>query len=87
MPPVKQKIITIKRKIITIQCSTPDAEIRYEYSNYEGSEQCPEPTEESKLYKEPLTISNIANSTNYIKAKAFKAGMIASDTVGADVNF
>lgn len=80
MPPVKQKIITI-------QCSTPDAEIRYEYSNYGGSEECPEPTEESTLYTEPLTISRVATSTNYIKAKAFKVGMTASDTAGADVDF
>ena len=80
MPPVKQKIITI-------QCNTPDAEIRYEYSDYAGSGNCPEPTEESALYTEPLTISRPENSTNYIKAKAFKTGMTPSDTVGANVDF
>lgn len=80
MPPVKQKIITI-------QCDTPDAEIRYEYSEYGGSGNCPEPTEESTLYTEPLTISRKENTTNYIKAKAFKAGMIPSDTIGADVDY
>ena len=80
MPPVKQKIITI-------QCGTPDAEIRYEYSDYGCSGDCPEPTEESTLYTEPLVESRPENSFNYIKAKAFKTGMIPSDTVGANVDY
>ena len=80
MPPVKQKIITIR-------CDTPEAEIRYEYSDYGVSGDCPEPTEESTLYTEPLTMSAPAESNHYIKAKAFKAGMIPSDTIGADVYY
>ena len=77
----------MKQKIITIQCDTPDAEIRYEYYDYGNSGDCPEPTEESTLYTEPLVMSRAANSTNYIKAKAFKTGMIPSDTAGADVDY
>ena len=80
MPPIKQKTITI-------QCDTPDVEIRYEYSDYGGSGDCPEPTEESTLYTEPLTMSRPALSTNYIKAKAFKTGVIPSDTASANVDF
>lgn len=80
MPPLKQKTITM-------QCDTPDAEIRYEYSGYGNAGDCPEPTEESTLYTEPIVQSATENSTHYIKAKAFKTGMIPSDTAGADVNY
>lgn len=80
MPPLKQKTITIS-------CETPDAEIRYEYSEYGIPDDCPEPTEESTLYTEPIITSRYSNTSNYIKAKAFKAGMTPSDTVGAKVDF
>lgn len=80
MPPLVQKTINIT-------CDTPDAEIRYEYSDYGNSNDCPEPTEESTLYTEPIVKSKASNTNNYIKAKAFKIGMTPSDTVGADVDF
>lgn len=80
MPPLVQKTISIS-------CETPDAEIRYEYSEYGNSSDCPEPTEESTLYTEPIVKSRPSLTNNYIKTKAFKTGMTPSDTVGADVDF
>ncbi|HPP07863.1 MAG TPA: chitobiase/beta-hexosaminidase C-terminal domain-containing protein [bacterium] len=60
---------------VTISCSTVGATIRY---TTDGSE----PNENSPVYTGAITITQ----TTTIKAKAFKAGMTASDTASATYN-
>ena len=57
---------------VTLACATAGATIRY---TLDGSE----PTSSSAAYSDPITI----NATTTIKAKAFKSGYVASDTVSA----
>ncbi len=57
---------------VTLACATAGATIRY---TLDGSE----PTSSSAAYSAPITISG----TTTIKAKAFKSGYVASDTVSA----
>ena len=57
---------------ITLACATAGATIRY---TLDGSE----PTSSSAAYSAPITIT----ATTTIKAKAFKSGYVASDTVSA----
>lgn len=59
-----------KQMKVTISVAEPDAKIYY---TLDGSE----PTEKSKLYKEPFTI----NETTLVKAKAFKKNAIPSFTM------
>lgn len=58
--------------IVSLQCATPGAAIHY---TVDGSD----PTENSSLYSSPITIS----SDTTVKAKAFKTGVLPSDTVEA----
>lgn len=78
MPPVK-------KKTITITCATPDAEIHYEYKSSADPDDCPEPTIDSPLYEAPIVKEGFTSVHTYIKAKAFKAGMIESETAGSPV--
>ncbi len=57
---------------VTLACATAGATIRY---TLDGSE----PTSSSAAYSAPITITG----TTTIKAKAFKSGYVASDTVSA----
>ena len=57
---------------VTLTCATAGATIRY---TLDGSE----PTSSSAAYSAPITIT----ATTTIKAKAFKSGYVASDTVSA----
>ena len=57
---------------VTLACATAGATIRY---TLDGTE----PTSSSTVYSAPITISG----TTTIKAKAFKSGYVASDTVSA----
>lgn len=78
----------ITNKTITITCDTDGAEIRYEYQYGSGNaEDCPEPTNNSTLYTEPIVESGTQFIEAYVKAKAFKNGMIDSDIAGAHIQF
>lgn len=68
--------------MVTITCSTPDAEIRYTYSELYGLPPA-DPTEESALYSSPFQINFQPIDGYYIKARAYKNGMIASDIAEA----
>lgn len=65
-------------RTVTMRCSTPGAQIRYTMSSIYAYPP-DDPTEESKLYESPFEISVSPMDGYYIKARAYKDGMIVSD--------